>query len=178
MKKVLILSGSPRIGGNSDILCDEFKKGAIEAGNEVEKTEVTDYSYEDIMNLKFKLLLNTDYFEKENGVWVDKTYDGNEVVALFEESKPFEYDAILMDMGMPECNGMEATFRIRHLVNIYPIFLITELQNSIRILLPISIRKTVVAPFICTFSVLIPCRQVSWHYALIKTEPTKPISCP
>lgn len=49
------------------------------------------------------------------GVWVDKTYDGNEVVALFEESKPFEYDAILMDMGMPECNGMEATFRIRHL---------------------------------------------------------------
>ena len=37
MKKILILSGSPRIGGNSDILCDEFKKGAIEAGNEVEK---------------------------------------------------------------------------------------------------------------------------------------------
>lgn len=55
-----------------------------------------------------------DAFEKY-GVWVDKTYDGNEVVALFEESKPFEYDAILMDMGMPECNGMEATFRIRHL---------------------------------------------------------------
>lgn len=40
MKKVLILSGSPRIGGNSDILCDEFKKGAIEAGNEVEKINV------------------------------------------------------------------------------------------------------------------------------------------
>ena len=30
MKKVLILSGSPRIGGNSDMLCDEFMKGAIE----------------------------------------------------------------------------------------------------------------------------------------------------
>ena len=27
-KKVLILSGSPRKGGNSDILCDEFAKGA------------------------------------------------------------------------------------------------------------------------------------------------------
>ena len=37
MKKVLILSGSPRKGGNSDTLCDEFMKGAIEAGNEVEK---------------------------------------------------------------------------------------------------------------------------------------------
>jgi multimeric flavodoxin WrbA len=37
MKKVLILSGSPRKGGNSDILCDEFMKGALENGNEVEK---------------------------------------------------------------------------------------------------------------------------------------------
>ncbi len=42
MKKVLILSGSPRKGGNSDILCDEFLKGAIDAGNEVEKIRVTD----------------------------------------------------------------------------------------------------------------------------------------
>ena len=37
MKKVLILSGRPGTGGNADILCDEFAKGAIEAGNEVEK---------------------------------------------------------------------------------------------------------------------------------------------
>lgn len=39
-KKVLILSGSPRNGGNSDILCDEFMKGAKESGNEVEKIRV------------------------------------------------------------------------------------------------------------------------------------------
>ena len=39
-KKVLILSGSPRKGGNSDILCDEFAQGAQEAGNEVEKIRV------------------------------------------------------------------------------------------------------------------------------------------
>ena len=37
MKKVLILSGSPRKGGNSDLLCDEFLRGAAEAGNNVEK---------------------------------------------------------------------------------------------------------------------------------------------
>lgn len=29
-KKVLILSSSPRRGGNSDTLCDEFMRGAIE----------------------------------------------------------------------------------------------------------------------------------------------------
>ena len=36
-KKVLILSGSPRRGGNSDLLCDEFLRGARESGHEVEK---------------------------------------------------------------------------------------------------------------------------------------------
>lgn len=41
-KKVLILSSSPRRGGNSDTLCDEFMRGAIEAGNEVEKIFLRD----------------------------------------------------------------------------------------------------------------------------------------
>lgn len=39
-KKILILSGSPRKGGNSDLLCDEFMRGALEAGHEVEKVRV------------------------------------------------------------------------------------------------------------------------------------------
>lgn len=39
-KKVLILSGSPRKEGNSDLLCDAFLKGAVEAGHEVEKIRV------------------------------------------------------------------------------------------------------------------------------------------
>ena len=36
-KKVLVLSASPRRGGNSDTLCDQFMLGAAEAGNQVEK---------------------------------------------------------------------------------------------------------------------------------------------
>ena len=42
MKKVLILSGSPRKRGNSDILCDEFAKGAKDSGNQVEKIFVAE----------------------------------------------------------------------------------------------------------------------------------------
>ena len=41
-KKVLILSGSPRKGGNSDLLCDEFMRGAAEAGHDVEKIRVSE----------------------------------------------------------------------------------------------------------------------------------------
>ena len=40
VKKVLIISASPRTGGNSDLLCDQFKKGAEEAGNTVEKVQL------------------------------------------------------------------------------------------------------------------------------------------
>lgn len=39
-KRILILSGSPRKNGNSDILCEQFAKGAKEAGNSVEKVYV------------------------------------------------------------------------------------------------------------------------------------------
>lgn len=39
-KRVLIISTSPRKGGNSDTLADEFAKGALEAGHEVEKVEL------------------------------------------------------------------------------------------------------------------------------------------
>ena len=39
-KKILILSGSPRKQGNSDLLCDEFMRGALEAGHIVEKIRV------------------------------------------------------------------------------------------------------------------------------------------
>lgn len=36
MKKVLIISASPRKNGNSEILADEFAKGAKAAGNVVD----------------------------------------------------------------------------------------------------------------------------------------------
>ena len=42
MKKVLVISASPRKGGNSDLLCDEFVRGAAEAGHEVEKLRLAE----------------------------------------------------------------------------------------------------------------------------------------
>lgn len=42
-KSVLIISGSPRKGGNTDLLCDAFARGAEEAGGKVEKIFLADY---------------------------------------------------------------------------------------------------------------------------------------
>ena len=54
---------------------EEMMKKA-QNGEKIEPTEEATYSYDDILNLKFKLLCNTDYFEKsENGTWVNKTDD-------------------------------------------------------------------------------------------------------
>lgn len=41
-KKVLVLSGSPRKAGNSDLLCDQFIKGSAESGHQVEKIFLRD----------------------------------------------------------------------------------------------------------------------------------------
>ena len=46
----------------------------ISNGEEV-SSEQTSYSFDDILNLSFKLLLNTDYYEKNNNVWVNKKDD-------------------------------------------------------------------------------------------------------
>ena len=42
MKNVLIISASPRKGGNSDTLCDRFAQGAEESGHKVEKVFLAD----------------------------------------------------------------------------------------------------------------------------------------
>lgn len=42
-KNVLVISASPRRGGNTDLLCDEFVRGAKEAGARVEKIFLGDY---------------------------------------------------------------------------------------------------------------------------------------
>ena len=41
-KNVSVLSASPRKGGNSDLLCDQFVLGAKEAGHQVEKLFLRD----------------------------------------------------------------------------------------------------------------------------------------
>ncbi len=54
---------------------EEMMKKA-QAGEKIEPTAEVSYTYDDILGLKFKLLCNTDYFEKNaDGTWDDKTED-------------------------------------------------------------------------------------------------------
>lgn len=56
-------------------------------GEELEAKEIIKYSYEDLMNLKFKLLLNTDYYEKnENGTWEDMSEDEDYILNKLQDA--------------------------------------------------------------------------------------------
>lgn len=79
-KKVLIISSSPSKGGNSDLLCDEFLRGAKDAGHEAEKVFLNDL---DIQFLRIK----DDYTDRNLGI----NDDAPKVVA-----KMIESDVIVM----------------------------------------------------------------------------------
>ena len=55
----------------------EEKMEKMKNGETLEETEETNYTYDELLNLSFKLLLNSDYYQKENGLWVNKSDDEN-----------------------------------------------------------------------------------------------------
>ncbi|MGI6279481.1 MAG: ATP-binding cassette domain-containing protein [Acutalibacteraceae bacterium] len=55
----------------------------VKKGEEIKPTAETSYTFDEILDLKFKLLISSDYFEKNpDGTWADKTKD-----ELFIQSK-------------------------------------------------------------------------------------------
>ena len=65
---------------------EEFE--AMLEGEEFPEKDNLSFTYDEILDLKYKLVLNTDYYSKENGIWVDKSDDEDymkEVVDNAEE---------------------------------------------------------------------------------------------
>ncbi len=58
---------------DSDEFVDKYKR--LMKGEKVEELEELTYTYDELLNVSFKVLLNTDYYQKENGIWVDHSDD-------------------------------------------------------------------------------------------------------
>ncbi len=58
---------------------DQFIKNyeALMKGEEIGELEPITYTYQELLDLKFKVLLNTDYYVKNNGIWLDYSKDEN-----------------------------------------------------------------------------------------------------
>lgn len=54
-------------------LLEQMQK--LQKGEKIEEQDEIVYSYDDFLNLSFKLMLNTDYYEKNNGIWLNKSND-------------------------------------------------------------------------------------------------------
>ena len=60
---------------------------ALQKGEEVAKQETTEYKYEDLLNLSYKLLLNTDFYQKNNGIWIDKSNDNGYMIEKLQNAE-------------------------------------------------------------------------------------------
>ena len=79
-----------------------------------EKTEVSIRGRHILLAEDNELNMEIAEFMLQNeGADVTKAWNGEEVVEIFEKSRPDEFDVILMDIMMPVMNGYEATKMIR-----------------------------------------------------------------
>lgn len=65
----------------------EAKMKKIQAGEEVEENQkVVSYTFDELLNLTYKLVLNTDYYEKDGNTWVDKSENAVYMKKLVEDA--------------------------------------------------------------------------------------------
>ncbi len=58
-------------------------------------TTVHSYSYDYFLGMNFKLVPTTDYYQKENGIWVDKSQDPLYMATLVSRSQPLTIVGVL-----------------------------------------------------------------------------------
>ena len=71
------------------------KMEKIKNGEKLQETDGTTYTYDELLNLSFKLLLNTDYYQKENNLWVNKKDDDNYMKEKIKEAETIKVVGII-----------------------------------------------------------------------------------
>lgn len=79
---------------------------AAQKGEAVEEPVQTSYSFEDILNLSFKLILNTDYYQKENGLWLNKSENEDFMKEKIKESESIKVVGIVKQNAESVASGM------------------------------------------------------------------------
>jgi len=76
---------------------DELKNSLekIMKGETIEEKETFVYEYDEVIGLSYKLVLNTDYYEKENSIWVDKREDENYMKKVLEQAEDIKVVGII-----------------------------------------------------------------------------------
>lgn len=71
--KVVVICSSPRRQGNSEVLADQFIKGAIDAGHDVEKVMLSDYQMSPCLSCEYCRTHNNECIQKDDAnIVIDK----------------------------------------------------------------------------------------------------------
>lgn len=78
---------------DQDELIDNMNK--MLKGEEIKSSKELSYDYKDFIGDKFKLVLNTDIYEKENGIWIDKSNDEKFIKNMLKDKEELEIVGII-----------------------------------------------------------------------------------
>ena len=71
------------------------KMKAIQNGETVKPSEETVYSYDYLLNLSYKLVLNSDYYVKTNNLWIDKSEDDFYMKQIIKDAEEIKVVGII-----------------------------------------------------------------------------------
>ena len=86
----------------------EEKWKAIENGEEVEESQETSYTYDELLNLSFKLILNSDYYQKQNNLWIDKSEDEEYMKEKIQNAETIKVVGIIRQNDQSVSAGMSS----------------------------------------------------------------------
>lgn len=92
---------------DQDELEEKYQK--ILDGEEVEDEDVKSYTYDDLLNTKFKVLLNTDYYEKDGDIWIDNTENDDYIKEKLEDAEEISIAGIIRPKEGTVATAMSAT---------------------------------------------------------------------
>ena len=84
----------------------EDKWKSAQKGETIEESEQTSYTYEELLNLSFKLILNSDYYKKENGLWIDKSDDEEYMKEKIQNAENIKVVGIIKQNEQSVADGM------------------------------------------------------------------------
>lgn len=84
----------------------EEKWKSVQNGEEVQESEKTSYTYNELLSLSFKLILNSDYYEKENGLWIDKSDDEEYMKEKIDNAESIKIVGIIKQNEQSVAAGM------------------------------------------------------------------------
>lgn len=95
-------------------------------GENIKETKETKYSFDELLKLNYKLLLNTDYYVQESGLWIDKSEDEEYLKQKLKDALQINVVGIIQENEEASSTSLTGTVAYTHELTEYVIQKINE----------------------------------------------------